>query len=216
VVHMTENGKLDSADDRAIRDQVLASPEEGWKTFWEIHGSFVLKIAGRFKLSAEDMEEVRQEICHALIKDDFKVLRTWNPERCSLRGFLSVVTAHIVLTFYRSSFHRFNLKKVALIEDQSNTGDQYPHLVDAAFTVTDRLYRNQVAGLLQKSLDEWVEEEKLSATDRSLVLLRLRGLTFKEISRMTGITTSHATVRFSRLKPLLRKKLEEAGIHPEI
>ena len=213
---MPDGGKLCTTGDQELRDQVLASPEEGWKDFWETHGGFILRIIGRFSLSIDDTEEVRQEICHALIKDNFKVLRTWNPERCSLRGFLSVVTAHIVMTFYRSSFHRFSLKKVELLEDPTASGEHLPNPFDPTFTVTDRLYRVQVTGFLQKSLDEWVEEERLSSTDRSLVLLRLRGLTFKEISKMTGITTSHATVRFSRLKPLLRKRLEEAGIHPEV
>jgi RNA polymerase sigma factor (sigma-70 family) len=202
-------------DDQKLRDRILASPEEGWNDFWEAQEGFIHRIIGRFKLSPEDSEEVRQEVCHALIKDDFKVLRRWDPDRCSLRGFLSVIAAHSVANFYRSSFHRFTLRKTNTPGDSEVSEDYYSSLMVATFTATERLYRAQVIGFLRKSLDEWVSQEKLCAADRNLILLRLQGLSFREISTLIGITTNHATVRFSRLKPLLRKRLEEAGIQPE-
>ncbi len=212
---MPEDESRHPPNDVDLRARVLASPEEGWKTFWEIHGGFLHRLVERLGLSIDDKEEVRQEICHALIKDDFKVLRTWDPERCSLRGFLSVIVAHTVTNFYRSGFHRFTLRRTGQSVGTDTNEELYTNLMEATFSVEERLYQAQVTGFLRKSLDEWVNEEKLSPTDRSLVLLRLRGLSFKEISTLIGITTSHATVRFLRLKPLLRKKLEQAGIRPE-
>jgi RNA polymerase sigma factor (sigma-70 family) len=212
---MSEASSSAYPGDQTLRDRILASPEEGWKVFWETYGGFIHRIIGRFDLSPEDSEEVSQEVCHALIKDDFKVLRIWNPGRCSLRGFLSVIAAHSVANFYRSSFHRFTLRKSNTSGNAEASDEHHSSLMEATFTAAERLYRAQVVGILRKSLDEWVSEEKLCPTDRNLILLRLQGLSFREISTLIGITTSYATVRFSRMKPLLRKRLEEAGIQPE-
>lgn len=200
--------------DEQLVSLILSSPDEGWRNFWDTHGRFIQRIIGRFDLCPEDIEEVRQEVCHSLIKDNYKILRAWDSEICSLRGFLSVITAHAVSNYFRSSFHRFNLKRVDLERDTEDRVEVHSGFMAASFSASERLYRVQVTRFLRKSLDEWVAREKLSPTDRELVLLRMRGLSFKEISALTGMTTSHATVRFTRLKPLLKKRLEEAGICP--
>ncbi|MCG3195575.1 MAG: sigma-70 family RNA polymerase sigma factor [Candidatus Omnitrophica bacterium] len=201
--------------DEWLREQLLQSPEEGWSQFWRVHGPFVERIVGRFQLRKEDREEVLQEVSHALVKENFKVLREWNPERCSLRGFLSVIVARNVISFFRSGFHSYNARKSSLPSEGVSPEGFSLLLEDSANTPAERLHRIELVRSLLKLLDDWVAQHQISATDRMLVLLRLRGMTFTQISNALGISRSSATVRFTRIKPFLKRRFEEEGFSPQ-
>jgi RNA polymerase sigma factor (sigma-70 family) len=213
---MPEGSLCDAKVDEELRDLVLSSPEEGWKVFLEAHSRFIHRIIKRFRFSPEDCEEIHQEVLHRLLRNDCRALRVWEPSRASLRGFLSVITIRTVISFYRSSFCSFS-RNCNRSPNDMVIFEEFITTVDIpASTPADRLHRAQLVNFFRTILDEWVQQERLNPVDREVVLLRLRGLSFREISGLIGISLTNAISKFSRLKPLLRRKLEQAGVRPEV
>jgi len=51
--------------------------------------------------------------------------------------------------------------------------------------------------------------DKLKKMDRSIILLLLEGLSYKELSEVTGLTVSHVGVRVNRIKKQLKSLMSE-------
>ena len=197
--------------DEQLRASILHSPEAGWRTFLEIHSAFIRNIIKRHGFSIEDSEEVLQEVFHNLLKEDCRFFKVWDSSKCTLRGFLSVVATHAAITFYHSRFHR-----ESFLKSHQDGSIELDVLVSPSVNPAERLFRIQAVSLLTDVLDRWVIEGKLDSIDKKIVLLRLRGLSFKEISDVTGMTVNHTTVRFSRLKPRLQKLLARKGLEEDL
>ena len=68
-----EAREVSREQDVELIQRVLSNPSEGWEEFQAIYDRFLLKVTRRFDLAQEDEEEVYQEICLQLVKNDFKV-----------------------------------------------------------------------------------------------------------------------------------------------
>lgn len=204
-------GTPTESDSELLR-RLLQEPDRGWRPFWTVHGPFVERVVGRFRLG-DHHQDVLQEIAQSLIQNDCKKLRDWDPERSSLKRYLTVIAVSCTLNYVKSSKYRFQLLKVDSIDPATGSGESIGAIIDeAALSPLERLERIQIAELLKEALREWVEEEKIRPVDRRIVEYRLRGLTFKEIAEVLNLNLTHVTTRFSRIKPKLKKKLENSGI----
>jgi DNA-directed RNA polymerase specialized sigma24 family protein len=147
-----------------------------------------------------------------LIKNDFKVLRSWDSARSSLAGFLSVVAATRCLDFVRTSFHRYTQKKNEPGPECSEGFDLLDFLESDEKTPDERLHLLQVAETLGKCLEDLCQSNHLKPIDRQLVELRAMGMEFKEVAKILGIQDGNAMTRFFRLKEQLVASLEKAGV----
>lgn len=201
------------ARDLGLRQTILSSPDEGWGRFWLVHAEFIKGQIGRFRLSPEDAEEVFQEVSLRLTKDQFKLIKDWEPDRCSLRGFLSVIVTSTCLSFLRSGFHSYTKRKVALGPTEVRGSNLSDLILDSAPSPTDRLRRIELLSLFESRLEAWAQEHRIAPRDRQIVKFRLGGMSHGEIAEVLGMKPSNVAQRFSRLRHSLRRALEGAGIN---
>jgi RNA polymerase sigma-70 factor (ECF subfamily) len=57
----------------------------------------------------------------------------------------------------------------------------------------------------------WMAINKLDELERSIVVLYLEELPYKEISEITGLTENHVAVKLNRIKSKMKKILEDYG-----
>ncbi|MCA9439333.1 MAG: sigma-70 family RNA polymerase sigma factor, partial [Candidatus Omnitrophica bacterium] len=188
-------GQKNQADSELLA-HLLSDPEKGWESFWGEYQPFIHRVIGRFHLGDQE-PDVIQEIAQILIQNDYKRLRDWDPERSSLRRYLTIISVSCTINYVKSSKYRFDLLKIDTIDTSSGMGESFVQFVDeAVLSPAERLERVQIVELLRDSLEEWVESEKVQPLDRDIIEFRLRGLTFKEISEILDVTLSHVTTRF--------------------
>lgn len=198
--------------DLELLEHAISQVAGGWENFWTLHGPYIQRIVSRFRLDHHS-EDVVQEIAHSLVQNDFKKLKDWDPQRSSLRRYLTLISVSCTLNYIKSSKYRYQTLKLDSIDPATGGGESLGQFVDeSADSPLERLERIQIVELLQGMLQEWVETEKIRPLDRDIVEYRLRGLTFKEIADVMGISLSQVTTRFTRVKPKLKKKLESVGI----
>jgi len=86
---------------------VLAGEKLAWDRFVEKFAGVLYGVALRTlrarvpSFSAEDAKDVMQDVFLRLIKDDFRLLRTYQPERASLSTWLTVVTRSAAIDWLR-------------------------------------------------------------------------------------------------------------------
>lgn len=206
-----EESQETTQSDEQLRQSILDSPEIGWRNFLVIYSGFIKNLINRYGFTIEDSEEVLQEVYQSLLKDNSRFFRIWDESKCSFRGYLYVVISHAAISFYRSRFYQESTHHIYLEQDRGSPYLQLEDLVSAAISPPERLHRIQMISILSESLERWIEQEKVDPLDRKIVFLRLRGLTYKEISDLTGLTTHTVSARFNRLRPRLKKALSEKG-----
>jgi len=69
-----------------------------------------------------------------------------------------------------------------------------------------------VTKVLEEALHRLVERGDIRDRDRSLLFLRAGGLSYKEIEELLGVPEKTASRKFSRLKPLVRRELDQMGV----
>jgi RNA polymerase sigma factor (sigma-70 family) len=192
---------------------VLEDPARGWLDFWNAALPVLRWKVGTFHLSREDSEDVLSEISFRLVRNDFKLLRNWDPERCSLHGYLSVVAKSTTLDFVQSVYYRYNQKKETPPEEEDVIA-YISSLPDHDETPSERVNQIQVEESVFRIVEKWAEEGGLKPQDRQILKFRLMGVGFQEIAEILGITPQNAMIRFHRVKDDFRKKLEQSGIGP--
>jgi RNA polymerase sigma factor (sigma-70 family) len=150
-----------------------------------------------------------------LVKDDFKVLRGWDPSRCSLTGYLSVVATSACLDFVRLAFHSYTRRRVAVRSDTAEGKDLLSTVEDKELSPEERLQRLEIEDRVLQTVEKWSEEGSLKEKDKLLLNLKLRGLNSREIANILGISEQNANTRFSRLKKEFRKRLSRAGVEAD-
>jgi len=203
---------LSREKERELRDRVLADPHAVWGDFQREYDPLIRRLVQRFGIPPEDREEVYQEICHSVIKNDYRVLRVWDAESCSLRHFLAIVATNAAINFLRSAFHSYSRRKAASIDSDAGGVSPYLLLEDTTQSPLERLQRIQAVEVLEKGLSRWVQEGSVRREDRILISFRLQGMSFQEVAGAIGITPANARARFARLKPKLRRLLAGHGV----
>jgi RNA polymerase sigma factor (sigma-70 family) len=197
-----------------LRDSILKNPEQGWDQFFTTYGRLIRNLIWNFRLGEEDREEVFQELCHTLVKNGSKAIRDWDPEKGALTTYLSIITVRTAIRFIESGYHKYRGRVIP--EHSLDPGGWNLHSILDRTTRSagERLHRLQVYETFKKVLSRLEQDGAISEDDRRLLTLRLGGLSYKEIEDLLGISVGTATRQFSRLKPILRRALSEAGITP--
>lgn len=210
-----QSGGVNHITDEEIRNRLISHPEEGWRPFWERHGNFILRIIRRYHLKSEDSQEILQEVSLRLVKDNLRLLRSWDPGRGMLRGYLAVVTSSTCRSYLRS-IYRHNDSVIFISRDDPNTDPLITsHLSDPSPGPMERLQQRDVATLLMECLDSWEKAGELKADDYQLLRWRLEGLDNAQIASRLGISPGNASIRYHRLKHALKDRLARSGLKAE-
>jgi RNA polymerase sigma factor (sigma-70 family) len=190
--------------DDSLELLLSSDPEKGWSQFLAKYEAFLKVQIGRFDLSPEDKEDLFQEVCHRLVKEDFRIIRNWCPQQASFRRYLQVVAVSTCIAFLRARDHQTEKWRV----HESEPFDLDRILSDPAPTPRERLERIELVESIQQHLDRATVDGRLSPESRLIVELRLRGASHAEAADYLGISEQAARKQFSRLKPRLRVFLE--------
>jgi RNA polymerase sigma factor (sigma-70 family) len=202
--------------DLLLREQILCDPESGWEEFLQVHGPRIERILSRFDLSNEDREEVFQEVCQTLSKNNSKALAKWDPRLSTLETYLTVIVVNQARNFLKSSFHLQTTRKVSDCGEDGWIESLVERLETPARSVRDRIEESETIEALESILRRLVEDEKIHPKDRSIFLLRLHGISNKRIACLLEVEPSTVSSRISRLKRTLRNALNSSGIEWEI
>lgn len=197
-----------------LRTFILENPEEGWKAFLRDYGPLIKNLIRNFKLSPEDQEEVLQEVAHTLIRNNHKAIRDWQFERSSLANYIAVITVRAAVTFTKSAFHQFSRRIHPIGEGTEDAADPLDPFMEPTRSARERLHRIHLTQKFEEALCSLVEQKTLRPEDYQMLVLRMRGLSYREIESLLGISVETLTSRFSRLKPVLRTAL--ATIEPAL
>jgi DNA-directed RNA polymerase specialized sigma24 family protein len=190
-----------------VVQQILDCPEEGWPLFQEQFGLFITGRVALFHFSAEDRDDLLQEISFRLVRHDFKLIRQWDSNRCSFKGYLSVIIQSICRDFLRSAFYRYSQKSISLPGDEEEGG-----AIPDNKELFEEICTKDLDQAFIKILVAMTEVGELRAEDMVLLLLRKRGESFKEIASYLGTTEQYLLGRFHRICPRLVKRFQESGI----
>lgn len=98
----------DQEDPTRFLARLTAGDENAWDLFSERYSALVYSVAAgvftsqKTRPHPEDIEEAVQNTYLRLIKDDFRLLKTYDPTRASLTTWLAVVARSTSLNTYKS------------------------------------------------------------------------------------------------------------------
>ncbi len=194
-----------------LLERVFKEPEQGWGEFWGEYRPFVETLILRYRLTKEDSEDLFQEVSLRLAKNEGELLRAWDSQRSSLKGYLSVITTSVCLNFLRSAFHKYSKRKMGY-PTQDNLPEVIQHFHDPTPSPRERFERLELLRVIEESLNALEKEGKMGNHDRLLFQYRLAGMTFVEIGQLLGISLENALQRFHRSKQVVRKRLQSLGL----
>ena len=164
-------------------------PESLFKSWLGKHGGTVLKVARAYTLTAEDCQDLAQEI----------LLQVWRslPQfqgRASAATWAYRVALNTALGWQRSDRRRrTNCKSIEKVEELSDQG------LDSA----DQADEREVIEQLYASI------RQLPKADAALVLLYLDDLSYREMAEVLGISESNVGVKLNRAKKALSELMQE-------
>jgi RNA polymerase sigma-70 factor (ECF subfamily) len=161
-----------------------------FESWLSLHKGLIFKIIRAYGRTPMDREDLFQEIT-------FQVWRSI----LSFRGE-SAVTTWIYRIALNVSIRWLRKEKRQV---QSESIEDVQHIIQ------------ETKDYIDDERLEWLYQEihKLDEIDRSITLLMLDGLSYKEMSSIIGITETHIGVKINRIKKQLiskSKKLESYGI----
>jgi RNA polymerase sigma factor (sigma-70 family) len=195
-----------------LRESVLEDPEQGWKDFLAQYSNLFHSLIRRFPLSTEDREEIYQDLCAGLLRNSVKSLREWDPEKGSLSNYLAVITVNTARSFLRSRFHQDNQRTRSATPPHPDCPNLFEMLENPTRTVRDRLDRLQLIEMLEATINRLAAEGKIRLEDRDILVLRLSGLTYREIEDRLCIQANTQSRRLNRIKVVLQRALEAEGM----
>lgn len=205
---------IESPIDQSILKCLFEDPKTGWDSFWQTYGPVIQAGIGRFRLSSEDTEDILQDVCERLFRDNFHLLRLWDPQRSSLATFLSVVVRSQCIDHLRSSFFKYTQKKHRIGPGAEEATDPLNLLEDCGEDPSEFVHRIQMSDILNQALEDLARQNHLKPLDRQVLVLRASGEKYKRIAELLGISESNAMTRFSRTKQELLRYLNGKKIEP--
>ncbi len=170
------------------------NPESLFKSWLTEHGGAVLKVARAYTLTADDCQDLVQEI----------LLQVWRSlprfqGRASASTWAYRVALNTALDWHRKE-HRRQVRQQSIleVEDLSVAGS------DGAQQAVQR----EVVERLYASI------RQLPRTDAALVLLYLDDLSYRQIAEVLGISESNVGVKLNRAKKALCELMNEDSHGP--
>jgi RNA polymerase sigma-70 factor (ECF subfamily) len=153
------------------------------------------------ELFAENQSRI-QRLCYAYlgaggeVDDLFQEImaNAWN----SLPGFRGEARASTWL-------YRIAVNTALIYRRKRRQTEPLPELVDPARGTQQSLEDEERLGALRRAI------ATLPDQDRVIVSLLLEGLSYKEISEITGLTVNYVGVKINRIKQVLEEMLTEAN-----
>ena len=75
----------------SLPDALLRGEKAAWDTFVRRYGGLVIAAVRGVAMAQPEVEDLTQEVFVRLCKDDFRLLRNYDPERASLSTWLTIV-----------------------------------------------------------------------------------------------------------------------------
>ena len=188
------------SEDEVLRNRVLTCPGEGWIDLLSRYASLIQGRIASYRFSPDDAEDVYQEVCLRLVKNEAKLLRDWDPTRGPLPLYLGLITTSVCLNYLKSGFYAYRQRK---LEPKKGTWSQweiFALLEDPAPTPAERLQRLERLRQVETYLEAWADSRVLSQRDRLFIRFRLGGMSYEELSAILGISLSYSKVLFFRLR----------------
>lgn len=163
--------------------------ESRFKQWLVEHGGAVLRVARAYTYSADDCQDLAQEI----------FLQVWRslPQfqgRASAATWAYRVALNTALTWQRDQRRR-QVRQQPIVDLQS--------LAACDGDSADEAAQRELVERLYAAIRE------LPKSDAALVLLYLDGLTYREMAEVLGISENHVGVKLSRARQTLASRLKE-------
>lgn len=163
-------------------------------TWLDEHGSAVMKVARAYTLTAEECQDLAQEI----------LLQAWR----SLPKFEHKASA--ATWFYRVALHTaMNWQR----KDKPRRSRQQP-LLEVHTVATEEIDSGEQAQQRETVEQLYKAIKQLPKADAALVLLYLDDLTYREMAEVLGISESNVGVRLNRAKKALSALMNGDGHGP--
>ncbi len=171
--------------------QPAPNHESLFTSWWHGHRSIFFKIARSFTSSAADEEDLVQEMLMQL----WRSLPAFNAH-CQPSTWIYRVCLNTALTWKRGEKRRLT----RFIRDEAAS----THAPCVRLNPSAQHERTEQLDTLYAAI------RRLPAAERSLVLLLLEGLSYRDIGEVTGITENHVGVALTRVRKKLTEFLKDA------
>lgn len=179
-----------------------------WDEFLEKYSrliyAYILSVANikGIRPAPDELNDIFHEIIYALIKDNFKKLRSYQGKNgCSLASWLRQVTVNFTLDYARS------LKpQVSIDDDREGAPNLKEALADGSIPIKDAIARQERLESLKDCIQRLDNEEKY------FLALHLRGgMNLEEIRGLLKISRGAVDMRKSRIMDKLKKCFKNKG-----
>lgn len=192
--------KGDPQDDRRLIDRILRGDRAAQEEFVHRFGGLIYAILRANGLSAEEKEDLFQQVFLRLWDQDHRRLRQWRGGGGGkFSSFLGILVARLVYDHKRCLSRRPPLAGQGTTRDRDRLPPDLP--APGPDPVTALCHHQQKAAI-ESAL------RQLSARDAELITLKhFREQSHREISNRLGMTPNHVKVALSRAEDRLRKGL---------
>ncbi len=205
-----------SVSDEDLRDLVLRNPSKGWDALWSIYGPIIRSRIFRFHAMRDHYSDLQQEVSLKIFKDDCSILRKWDPTKGSLAAYLACVTRSVCLDYVKSSFYQYSKRKQEASDSEEGEQDLFEVLLTDDSTPLQHSKNRELSDIFCRTIQELAKTKDLKPEDVSMIYLRARGAEYDQVAAVTGKSKESLMMRFSRIRPLLRAKMESVGVTLEI
>ncbi|MCB9783775.1 MAG: RNA polymerase sigma factor [Candidatus Omnitrophica bacterium] len=208
---MTQNSDSLEITEQGLRDSLIKEPHHFWLVFWEKYGRLICSKVNSFHFSADDAQDVLQEISLYLLREDFKVLRNWDPKRSRLSTFLCVIAVSRCIDFKKKRDRSRN-REVTSAGSESEETEILDLMQSEDPSPEDRLQRVEKTEMVINAIHDLCQNGKIKPIDRQILQLRLLGKPAQEIATLVDMNESAVNKRFFRAKQVLVARLENLGL----
>lgn len=202
---------MDDRQERELVRQCLRHDRRAWEGFVDRYAGYIHSVilqglkAARFRFNHEDADDIFSEVFLSLVEKDFHLLRSFE-WRCSLKTWLWAVTRKKVLRHFRKK----GIKTMPLtaLDPRQEAGPGGPvSLVSSEPDPKDAARNAELRSILEETMQEMSERDRLC-----LALFYFDGLSYQEISKVTGLPPGNVGVQIHRAKKRMETRLREKGM----
>lgn len=159
-----------------------AERERVFLDLFQRHKAPIERLCYAYLNSPAELEDLFQEIMSNI----------WN----ALPGFRGEAQ-------YGTWLYRIAVNTALLYRRKRQPGETLPEIADPSAGAQQNLEEQERLDLLRGAIAELPEQ------DRLIITLLLEGLSYREISEITGLTVNYVGVKLSRIKHVIEKRVTE-------
>ena len=187
-----------SDSDRELMERLKNGDMSAFDQIVEKHKVSLINFAYRFVGDQETAEDIAQETFIRIYKN----IRRYRSDKAGLRTWMYKIAANLCKNELRRRSRRSKVLVSAAIGDQENTGNPIEFMQDKAPGPDQQLEKKE----FQKILSETIS--RLPEKFRTVLILRdIEGMTYEEISQITGKPAGTIKSRLNRARLMLKDKM---------